>query len=357
MLAGLAEYDSEAEPERNGNGASSPGAAWLGRHASSLKTACAVQAHRPPRTQTATTPTSWAPRATGARRRPLCTTASAWSQRGERRADRLRLCSEDSAVRRLRNAERQLYDREEALSAVAELPDPLAVLGAATQWPRFLDPEATRPLAEPVHRGRPPPRPCDEPADRPEGGRKRAPGDWDIASMAPPLKGAAEAPRGVISAPAKRYRTDERVGSGAVTAAQVHRPRPRWLHACPWLAQLLLSCPERPLLDVLGARALGVRPRVRAGGHAGRAVGQGRERQRARRRSAARALRAQGRARQGVKAVTGHGRCGVCQQGWQRHAAAQTAGAAREGEEEAPGRAERHRLVEERDGDAAAAAV
>lgn len=141
---------------------------------------------------------------------------------GERRADRLRPCSEDSAVRRLRNAERQLYDREEALSAAAELPDPLAVLGAATQRPRFLDPEATRPLAEPVHRGRPPPRPCDEPADRPEGGRKRAPGDWDIASMAPPLKGTAEAPRGVISAPAKRYRTDERVGPGAVTAAQVH---------------------------------------------------------------------------------------------------------------------------------------
>ena len=161
-------------------------------------------------------------------------------------------------MRRLRNAERQLYDREEALSAVAELPDPLAALGAATQRPRFLDPEATRPLAEPVHRGRPPLRPSDEPADRPEGGRKRAPGGWDIASMAPPLKGTAEAPRGVISAPAKRYRTDERVGAGAVTAAQVHRPRPPLAARMP-LARtapaLLLgvvsrSCPERGAAQV-----------------------------------------------------------------------------------------------------------
>jgi len=60
-------------------------------------------------------------------------------------------------VRRRREAERRLVDQEEAASAPAELPDPLAVLGAARARPRFLDPEATRPLAEPVHRGRPKP--------------------------------------------------------------------------------------------------------------------------------------------------------------------------------------------------------
>ena len=140
-----------------------------------------------------------------------------------------------------------------------ELPDPLAVLGAATQRPRFLDPEATRPLAEPVHRGRPPPRPADEPANRSEGGRKRAPGHWDVASMAPPLKGAAEVPCGVISAPAKRHRTDERVGSGAVTAAQVHRPSPCWLHVCLWLARLLVLKQERLLLDMKSASGTGSR--------------------------------------------------------------------------------------------------
>ena len=106
----------------------------------------------------------------------------------------------------------------------AALPDPLAVLGAVAHRPRFLDPEATRPLAEPVHRGRLP-LAAAEPTERPKGGRKRAPGEWDIASMAPPLKGTEETKLGVISAPAKRYRTDDRVGSGAVTAAQARARR------------------------------------------------------------------------------------------------------------------------------------
>ncbi|KAK9825357.1 hypothetical protein WJX81_002884 [Elliptochloris bilobata] len=169
MLAGLAEYNSDGEPERNGNGAQP------GLEADSDDDSYFVGSDSN---------------------------------------------SEDSAVRRRCDAERRLFDCEEALSASAELPDPLAVLCAATQRPRFLDPEATRPLAEPVHRRRPP-RPAAEPAERLEGGQKRAPGEWDIASMAPLLKGAEEAKPGVISAPAKRYRTDERVGSSAVTAAQV----------------------------------------------------------------------------------------------------------------------------------------
>ena len=66
MLAGLAEYDSDGEPERSGNGASSSRASWLSQDASSLRVLAPMQAHWPPRTQTATTPISWAPRATGA---------------------------------------------------------------------------------------------------------------------------------------------------------------------------------------------------------------------------------------------------------------------------------------------------
>lgn len=181
-----------------------------------------------------------------------------------------RTYSEDSALRRRREAERWLVDLEEATSVKAALPDPLAVLGAVAHRPRFLDPEATRPLAEPVHRGRLP-LAAAEPAERPKGGRKRVPGEWDIASMAPPIKGTEETKLGVISAPAKRYRTDDRVGSGAVTAAQARARQLGPGVRLPVLAQKQVCSVHACWVIRAGASAKG-RTGL-AGGYAGWAVG------------------------------------------------------------------------------------
>ena len=87
--------------------------------------------------------------------------------------------------------------------STSELPPPLEVI-SSTKQPQFLKPEATRPLAQPFHRSRAPLTKVAQPALQPE---TKA---WDIASMAPKLKGHTEAdkrglPAGaVISAAAKK---------------------------------------------------------------------------------------------------------------------------------------------------------
>lgn len=81
------------------------------------------------------------------------------------------------------------------------LPPPLAVI-TGTKAPDFLRPEATKQLAKPFHRSRAPltktaePKPVEQPKE------------WDIASMAPKLKGEGDKrgpPGAVITAAAKRY--------------------------------------------------------------------------------------------------------------------------------------------------------
>lgn len=149
--------------------------------------------------------------------------------------------SEDSAVVRRRAAEARLRDYgEEATSSGAEaaaaeqaslLPSAGDALGLVAGKPSFLDPEATRPLARPVHRGRPPGELAAEIAARdaaaaaPKAGDKRSAG-WDIASMAPKQKGEAKAQPGVIAAAAKRSRPAD--DGGIVTAAQVALMGGQW---------------------------------------------------------------------------------------------------------------------------------
>lgn len=80
-----------------------------------------------------------------------------------------------------------------------DLPPPLEVIGG-TAAAAFLRPEATRQLAKPFHRSRAPltkrvePKPVEEPKA------------WDIASMAPKLKGEGKRgpPGAVITAAAKK---------------------------------------------------------------------------------------------------------------------------------------------------------
>jgi hypothetical protein len=108
------------------------------------------------------------------------------------------------------------------------LPDPMAALSAVRHKPGYLDPEATRPLAAPIHSTRPaapvrPPEPTGDGSGAGGGEKRKA--EWDISMMAPPLKGqAAPEKRGVISAAAKLNRPD-REDDGIVTAAQVRAGR------------------------------------------------------------------------------------------------------------------------------------
>ncbi|CAK0783376.1 hypothetical protein CVIRNUC_006575 [Coccomyxa viridis] len=64
--------------------------------------------------------------------------------------------SDDSATKRRKEAESRLKDADEARNGAAAsqiLPDPLSVLHCQSRAPAYLTPEATRPLAAPVHRG------------------------------------------------------------------------------------------------------------------------------------------------------------------------------------------------------------
>eukprot|EP00884_Botryococcus_braunii_P014373 jgi/Botrbrau1/22937/Bobra.0030s0014.1 len=151
--------------------------------------------------------------------------------------------SEDSAARRAREARERLDALDQASSRDRAsgstgpsrlLPDPMAAYNALQSKPGYLDPEATRPIAAPIHSSRAPVAPGDRDAhgaaeDGPsgKGGTKRA-AEWDISMMAPPLKGQpAPAKRGVISAAAKLNRP---LGedSGIVTAAQVAMLGGQW---------------------------------------------------------------------------------------------------------------------------------
>ena len=113
------------------------------------------------------------------------------------------------------------------------LPDPLSALGQVRRKPAFLTPEATKPIAAPVHRSRPPlaPAQADPAAQRGNGG---AAAPFDIASMAPPLKGQSDAskrglPEGaVISAAAKRYKVADEDDGGVVSAAQIAMLGGQW---------------------------------------------------------------------------------------------------------------------------------
>lgn len=174
----------------------------------------------------------------------------------------LLLYSVDSATARRQEAERRLKDADEVSTGkirrrqapsipmilhhgiqractfcrpgpVRDLPDPLSALGQIRQAPSYLTPEATRPLAAPVHRSRPaqpvPAREEDSQKDKDTG-----PSSWDIARMAPPLKGQTDAskrglPAGaVMSAAAKRYRTEDGLEGGMATAAQIAMLGGQW---------------------------------------------------------------------------------------------------------------------------------
>ncbi|KAK9852092.1 hypothetical protein WJX84_010284 [Apatococcus fuscideae] len=151
--------------------------------------------------------------------------------------------SVDSATQRQRQAAALLRDLGEpdgaSGPAAALLPGANDALQSIAGRPRFLDPEATRPLAAPIHRGRgaAPISPQPDGNEEADGGkRKRSKGaGWDIASMAPKLKKGQRPedehgpPAGaVISAAAKRYKTDDRVDSGMVTAAQIAMLGGQW---------------------------------------------------------------------------------------------------------------------------------
>lgn len=76
--------------------------------------------------------------------------------------------------------------------AKADLPPPLGALSTLGGRPAFLDPAATRPIAQSIHRSRPAaPPPSSTEAARPVKG-KAQPGDWDIARMAPKVKGGLQ---------------------------------------------------------------------------------------------------------------------------------------------------------------------
>eukprot|EP00208_Stichococcus_sp_RCC1054_P005309 CAMPEP_0206141326 /NCGR_PEP_ID=MMETSP1473-20131121/12551_1 /ASSEMBLY_ACC=CAM_ASM_001109 /TAXON_ID=1461547 /ORGANISM="Stichococcus sp, Strain RCC1054" /LENGTH=306 /DNA_ID=CAMNT_0053535845 /DNA_START=120 /DNA_END=1040 /DNA_ORIENTATION=- len=157
--------------------------------------------------------------------------------------------SDDSYVQRRRAAEERLRDYgEEAVSSGLAGPSgaterdgsdsarPLlpAAIDALTQLegpkPAFLNPEATRPVAQSIHRHRrPPPKPVEE-APAHKGRRKRGPGeDWDISMMAPKAKGEAPAQaKGVITAAAVRINTGDDDGACMVTAAQVALMGGQW---------------------------------------------------------------------------------------------------------------------------------
>ena len=120
------------------------------------------------------------------------------------------------------------------------LPPPLAAMQQTTSRPAFLDPEATRPLANSLHKTRPslatsnPPVPHSAALFSEKGAVKGA--DWDIARMAPPLKGQARAggagpqsqSAAVISAGPKRSKPADDSSEGIVTAAQIAMLGGQW---------------------------------------------------------------------------------------------------------------------------------
>lgn len=113
------------------------------------------------------------------------------------------------------------------------LPSALSALEALEGPPSYLTPEATRPLASSAYHGRLVQAAAKASSEDATGKRDRktgyAPGEWDITKMAPKLKGQAPpAPAGVVSAAAVRYKTDDRVGSNIVTAAQVAMLGGQW---------------------------------------------------------------------------------------------------------------------------------
>jgi hypothetical protein len=112
-----------------------------------------------------------------------------------------------------------------------DLPDPLSALFQSKDAPSYLTPEATRPLAAPVHSGRPP---ATARGDEPTSTGASAPVTFDIARLAPPLKGQTDAgkrglpERAVISAPPKRFKNEEPAENAAVTAAQIAMLGGQW---------------------------------------------------------------------------------------------------------------------------------
>ncbi|DBB18537.1 TPA: hypothetical protein ACH3X3_000175 [Trebouxia sp. C0006] len=113
------------------------------------------------------------------------------------------------------------------------LPSALSALEALEGPPSYLTPEATRPLASSAYHGRLVQAAAKASSEDATGKRDRktgyAPGEWDITKMAPKLKGQAPpTPAGVVSAAAVRYKTDDRVGSNIVTAAQVAMLGGQW---------------------------------------------------------------------------------------------------------------------------------
>lgn len=151
--------------------------------------------------------------------------------------------SEDSATQRRKAAERRLSKLEDSAkgpsSASSSLPPPLATLQQAPSRLAFLNPEATRPLASSVHRNRPslalssPHEPSHTPKGPDKGASKGA--DFDIARMAPPLKGQSRAgaaasphPGAVISAAPQRAKPADDPSEGIVTAAQIAMLGGQW---------------------------------------------------------------------------------------------------------------------------------
>lgn len=114
------------------------------------------------------------------------------------------------------------------------LPSALSALESSEGPPSYLTPEATRPLASSAYHGRLV-QAAAKASSEDAGGAKRdrktgyAPGEWDITRMAPKLKGQAPpTPAGVVSAAPVRYKTDDRVDSKIVTAAQVAMLGGQW---------------------------------------------------------------------------------------------------------------------------------
>lgn len=94
-----------------------------------------------------------------------------------------------------------LYSCPHAGPSKLSLPPPLAVI-TGTKAPEFLRPEATKQLAKPFHRSRAPL------TKTVEAKAVAEPKAWDIASMAPKLKGEGDKrgpPGAVITAAAKRW--------------------------------------------------------------------------------------------------------------------------------------------------------
>ncbi|KAK9793707.1 hypothetical protein WJX73_003226 [Symbiochloris irregularis] len=115
--------------------------------------------------------------------------------------------SEDSATKRRKAAEARLVDMAESAPGPAQplpLPSPLDAMQKTAARPDFLNPEATRQLANPIHGNRPslanaPASTAQQSTRGDDSGAKQGPG-FDIARMAPPLKGQARPGANAVSA-------------------------------------------------------------------------------------------------------------------------------------------------------------